>query len=858
LNQVTKLKGTSDQPTLVRLVTKQPAPLVLLPVLFAALVIGGAAYRLAAHYESQRALLRFDEYLAERAFSLEKALSAQAEVLESLRSFFENSVEVTREEFASFTQSARFRHPAVRALEWVPLVPEQERASHERQARSAGLDGYVIRERNSDRELVPAVSRPEYFPVRFVEPLAGNEPAIGFDLGSDAARRAALTRAMRTGSLSLTEPLVLVQDEEDAMGFLALAPVNGNPASSMVSRPGGDLRGFVLLVFRIQDILSQTFLSADQGDTPRFHYCLVSMDASGRLNPIAFSSDCAAGCPPDRDRAVRTIEFGGQEWRLLGHPTEAFLSLHRTTHPIGAGMGAFLVCLLLGSISYLHIKSTQGAEARKSDELYRAVCHSLAEGICVANSEGRLVFCNDSAERILGVRPSEQPTGDWSKALDCYLPDARTPCPAHELPLARALRGETFSREELFIQSRERPHGLWISVSVTPLKSGTDDVQGGICIFEDISAHKAAQESLRQLSNAVEQTADAVFITDFDGVIEYANPAFEALTGYAREEAVGETPRILKSGVHDDEWYRSMWEVIKQGKVFRSLTVNKRKDGEHFFSEQTITPMKDADGHVGHFVSVCKDMTEVRKRQEQELELQLAAQVQERLYPDSPPSLSGIDLAGAISSATLTCGDYLDYLTVSPDALLIAIGDVSGHGLGPAMIMAQTRAYVHSLTASGLGLSEILARTNAFLIADLEDDRFVTLMLVLIDVPGRRLSYASAGHTSGYIISSSGSVKLELEHTGAAMGFLQDCSYDLVEDIEFEAGDILALFTDGLVGNRAPDGTLFKPERAIEIIKTHHQATSQEIVDHLQAAVRDFRSGKSQEDDITMAICKFE
>ncbi len=129
---------------------------------------------------------------------------------------------------------------------------------------------------------------------------------------------------------------------------------------------------------------------------------------------------------------------------------------------------------------------------------------------------------------------------------------------------------------------------------------------------------QAVEETLRKLSRAVEQSADLVVITDRSGVIEYVNPAFEELTGYSREEAIGRTPRILKSGQQPPELYRKLWQTILAGKVFRGVLANRKKNGDIFYAEKTITPVRDAEGRVTHFISNDRDIT-VRRRLEAEL-----------------------------------------------------------------------------------------------------------------------------------------------------------------------------------------------------------------------------------------------
>jgi two-component system cell cycle sensor histidine kinase/response regulator CckA len=133
---------------------------------------------------------------------------------------------------------------------------------------------------------------------------------------------------------------------------------------------------------------------------------------------------------------------------------------------------------------------------------------------------------------------------------------------------------------------------------------------------------QSAEESLRKLSRAVEQSADTVVITDCHGVIEYVNPAFEGLTGYSRDEARGKTPRILKSREQGPEIYQEMWKAILGGRVFRGILVNRKKNGELYYIEESICPIRDADGKITHFISNGRDLTERLRLEAQLLQAQ--------------------------------------------------------------------------------------------------------------------------------------------------------------------------------------------------------------------------------------------
>jgi len=136
--------------------------------------------------------------------------------------------------------------------------------------------------------------------------------------------------------------------------------------------------------------------------------------------------------------------------------------------------------------------------------------------------------------------------------------------------------------------------------------------------LSNITEREHAAETLLKLSRAVEQTIDTIVITDREGIIEYVNHAFEVVTGYTSEEAVGKTPSILKSGTREQVYYEKMWKTILSGKVFRAEVVNKKKNGDLFYEQKTISPIFDENKTITHFVGTGIDISE-RKRTEEAL-----------------------------------------------------------------------------------------------------------------------------------------------------------------------------------------------------------------------------------------------
>jgi PAS domain S-box-containing protein len=167
------------------------------------------------------------------------------------------------------------------------------------------------------------------------------------------------------------------------------------------------------------------------------------------------------------------------------------------------------------------------------------------------------------------------------------------------------------------------------------------------------------------LTRALEQTADSVLITNRDGVIEYVNPAFEVMTGYSREDAIGRTPGLLRSGVQTPRFYATLWNTILSGRPFHSVLTNRTRDGRLFDEEQTITPMRDDSGEITHFVSTGRDVTEFRRVEAVRLHHHLeeeAARVATLMHAEAGQFLASalLSLSDAARSVTPEVRERLD------------------------------------------------------------------------------------------------------------------------------------------------------------------------------------------------------
>jgi sigma-B regulation protein RsbU (phosphoserine phosphatase) len=372
---------------------------------------------------------------------------------------------------------------------------------------------------------------------------------------------------------------------------------------------------------------------------------------------------------------------------------------------------------------------------------------------------------------------------------------------------------------------------------------------------EDITERKNNELELQKLSSAVKQTADGVLLTDNQGIIEYVNPAFEKTTGFTSAEVIGKTPAFLKSGNHDQIFYKNLWDVILGGNSYTGTILNRKKDGTLYWCEQSITPMKNSDGTITNFVSVIKDISELKKKQEQDFYLRIAREVQQRLS-NTRLEVPGFDIAGTTYSALETSGDYFDFVHTADGHVLLAVGDVCGHGIGAALIMAETRAYLRAFAKRDSDPAKILNELNGELSSDLDDNHYVTLILARIDPTRNILDYASAGHIPAYLLNKEGEAIHTLKSTGIPLGFMADEKYSRSEQIKLKSGNLLAMLTDGITEAIAKDGSEFGSERMIDIINSHRMDTAQQIADQLIQSVCLFTDLQHQEDDITSVICK--
>jgi two-component system cell cycle sensor histidine kinase/response regulator CckA len=259
-----------------------------------------------------------------------------------------------------------------------------------------------------------------------------------------------------------------------------------------------------------------------------------------------------------------------------------------------------------------------------SENRYRRLFESAKDGILILEADtGKIVDVNPFLSQLLGISHKIcmgkylweiGPFKNFAASKDAF----------------QNLKDKKYIRyDDLPLETSD---GRIVEVEFVSNVYSVDHTNVIQCNIRDISERKQAEAERERLLSAIEQAGEMIVITDPEGTIQYVNPAFERVTGYARKEATGKSPRILKSGKQDDPFYQNLWATISGGGTFQGRMVNKRKDGTLFTEQASIAPVHDASGRIVNYVAVKHDITE---------QLKLAVQLQQAQKMESVGRLAG-------------------------------------------------------------------------------------------------------------------------------------------------------------------------------------------------------------------------
>ena len=239
-------------------------------------------------------------------------------------------------------------------------------------------------------------------------------------------------------------------------------------------------------------------------------------------------------------------------------------------------------------------------------------------------------------------------------------------------------------------------------------------------------------------------------------------------------------------------------------------------------------------------------------RQKVEREIETAAFVQQRLYPKPLPALKGFEVAGRCDPANQVGGDYFDYFLVDENNLMLVIGDASGHGFGPSLVMAQTRAALRTMAMTTDDIGVIIHEANDLLHHD-ELGSFVSLFMARIEIEGRLCHYVSAGQPAELVRADGRSETLASPQP--PLGIREGARFD-VRKTALSPGDTLLLYTDGLSERSWDVRELFGVSRLCDVVAASKDLPAGQIIDRLFDAANEFANGRPAVDDMTAIVLK--
>lgn len=274
------------------------------------------------------------------------------------------------------------------------------------------------------------------------------------------------------------------------------------------------------------------------------------------------------------------------------------------------------------------------------------------------------------------------------------------------------------------------------------------------------------------------------------------------------------------------------------------------------FDEYDVRLAEALAAQVGVALQRARLMEHYVVKKQLESSLAIARSIQQGLLPKFPPQIPGYEVAALSRPADETGGDSYDFAPLPAGRWAFSIADASGHGIGPALVVSETRALLRAMLLTEDRPDELLARTNRLLCADLTEGRFVTVFLGVLDPAGHVLRHSSAGHGPLFWYRAADRSIRTTAADGLPLGLMEDLDYPAGEAVRFEPGDVGLLLTDGYIEAMNPDDDTFGEERMTELLRRHAGRPAAELLRAMDEEVDRHRNGAAQSDDLTAVVIK--
>ncbi|MBN1553638.1 MAG: SpoIIE family protein phosphatase [Phycisphaerae bacterium] len=295
-----------------------------------------------------------------------------------------------------------------------------------------------------------------------------------------------------------------------------------------------------------------------------------------------------------------------------------------------------------------------------------------------------------------------------------------------------------------------------------------------------------------------------------------------------------------------------------EGKLVGVLQVLNKRKGDFLLYDVELAEMLGAQ--AGVVLQRARLIEHYLQKQKMERAMQIARDIQRSLLPEKAPDIPGFDVAGLSEPADETGGDTFDFIPLPNGHWAFVVADATGHGIGPALVIAETRAMLRAsaqLTqADSTSVAGILRTANQLLAHDLGGGTFVTCFLGILDPAAGILTYASAGHGPLLFYRRAEDAFDQIAATGLPLGVMEEAEFDDVLQFRFSPGDMAVVTTDGVFEAMDEERNMFGVDRMLEAIRAGRDRSTRDMIDDLQATVTRFSAGLPQADDLTAIAVK--
>jgi len=349
--------------------TPQPSYRPVILLFFSGVVVSFFLFYLMHSWERDNQRIEFESRSRSLSNAVKSELNEYLGALSFLADFFNNSKKVDREAFTLFTHSALPRYPGIQAFSWNPVVTNNQREVYESLARNDGLMDFTFTERTDKGELIPAAERQEYTVVYYIEPMATNKAALGYDIASNPTRKQAIAQVFETGKLTATGRLTLVQETSKQFGILIFLPLyhKNAPLDTMEQRVE-NRKGLVVEVLRIGDVVESALKSYPDEGIDLYLYDTSSVDQRTLHFRPSLRHDATVDPVPENFNSELVwsdnFELANRQWKILFRPSKYYLNTLQSVNAWVFLFGALIITTILTLYLLKKIKHTVEIEWR--------------------------------------------------------------------------------------------------------------------------------------------------------------------------------------------------------------------------------------------------------------------------------------------------------------------------------------------------------------------------------------------------------------------------------------------------------------------------------------------------------------